>query len=107
MAVHAVARGVRMSPRKVSTVAGLVRGRSVEDALSILEHTPRVAADAVARVIRSAQANAEHNHGYKPSSLQIVEITINAGPRMKRFRPIARGSANRFQHKTTHIRVVC
>ena len=106
MAVVAVARGVRMSPRKVATVAALVRGRSVADALVILEHTPRASAAAVRSVVRSAQANAEHNHGYKPQTLQIVEISVHAGPRMKRFRPIARGSANRFQHKTTHIRVL-
>ncbi len=106
MSVVATARGVRMSPRKVATVAALVRGRSVSDALVILEHTPRYAADAVRSVIRSAQANAEHNHGFKPETLQIVEITINAGPRMKRFMPVARGSANRFQHKSSHIRVV-
>lgn len=106
MSVVATAKGVRMSPRKVATVASLVRGRDVKDALVILEHTPRSAADAVRRVVRSAQANAEHNHGYKPDTLRIVEITVNSGPRMKRFRPIARGSANRFQHKTSHIRVV-
>lgn len=106
MSVIAIAKGVRMSPRKVSTVAALVRGRTVEEALTILEHTPRAAADAVRRVVRSAQANAEHNHNYKPNSLVIVEISVNAGPRMKRFMPAARGSANRFQHKSSHIRVV-
>lgn len=106
MSVQAIAKGVRMSPRKVAPVAALVRGRSVEEALVILEHTPRYAADAVRRVVRSAQANAEHNHNFKPGTLQIIEISVNAGPRMKRFRPAARGSANRYQHKSSHIRVV-
>ena len=106
MAVQAIAKGVRMSPRKVATVATLVRGRTVADALVILEHTPRESANAVSRVVRSAQANAEHNHNYKPGTLRIVEISVNSGPRMKRFRPAARGSANKFQHKSSHIRVV-
>ena len=106
MAVQAIAKGVRMSPRKVATVASLVRGRTVADALVILEHTPRESANAVSRVVRSAQANAEHNHNYKPGTLRIVEISVNSGPRMKRYRPAARGSANKFQHKSSHIRVV-
>ena len=94
-----------MSPRKVAVVAGLVRGRSVEDALTILEHTPRRSATAVSKVIRSAQANAEHNHDYKPATLQITEISVTPGPRLKRYRPAAYGRALRFQRKTSHIRV--
>ena len=106
MSVVATARGVRMSPRKVSVVAALVRGRTVNDALTILEHTPRFAAKAVYSVIRSAQANAEHNHNMKKDTLKITEISVVAGPRMKRFMPAARGSANPFQLKSSHIRVV-
>lgn len=106
MSVIATAKGVRMSPRKVSVVASLVRGRSVQDALTILEHTPRFAAKAVYSVIKSAQANAEHNYNMKRDSLKIVEISVNAGPRMKRFMPAARGSANPYQLKSSHIRVV-
>lgn len=106
MAVKAVAKGVRLSPRKVAVVAGLVRGRSVEDALTILEHTPRRSALAVSKVIRSARANAEHNHDYKPSTLQITEISVTPGPRLKRYRPAAYGRALRFQRKTSHIRVM-
>jgi large subunit ribosomal protein L22 len=106
MAVLAVAKGVRMSPRKVSVVASLVRGRSVEDALVILEHTPRRSAEAVKKAIASAKANADHNHGYKPNSLQIVEISVTPGPRLKRYRPAARGRALPFQRRTSHIRVV-
>lgn len=95
-----------MSPRKVSVVAALVRGRTVNEAFTILEHTPRFAAKAVYSVIRSAQANAEHNYNMKKDSLVITEISVNSGPRMKRFMPAARGSANPFQLKTSHIRVV-
>ena len=95
-----------MSPRKVGVVAALVRGRSVEDALVILDHTPRRSAEAVACVIKSAKANAEHNHGLKPDSLMISEISVTPGPRLKRYRAAARGGALRYQHKTSHIRVV-
>lgn len=106
MSVKAIAKGVQMSPRKVSAVADLVRGRSVNDALAILEHTPRFAAKEVAKVVKSARANAEHNHGFKPDTLRIVEISVNSGPRLKRFMPAAKGSANAYQLKSSHIWVV-
>lgn len=106
MAVKAIAKGVRISPRKVSVVAALVRGRTVADALVILDHTPRRAATAVKKTIQSAQANAEHDHNYKPDSLQIVEISVTPGPRLKRYRPAAHGRALPFERKTAHIRVL-
>ena len=104
--VKAIAKGVSNSPRKVAVVAGLVRGRTVADALVILNHTPRRSAEPVTKVIASAKANAEHNHNLKPDTLKIVEITVTAGPRIKRFRPAAHGRALPFQRKTSHIRVV-
>ena len=106
MASVANQKGVRISPRKVAVVAALVRGRSVSDALTILEHTPRRSALSVREAIKSAAANAEHNHNYKPGSLEITEISVTSGPRLKRFMPAARGRARRFQRKTSHIRVV-
>lgn len=106
MAVQAIAKGVRLSPRKVSVVASLVRGRSVNDAITILEHTPRRSALAVKKVIESAKANADHNHNLKPDTLNIVEISVTAGPRLKRYRPAAHGRALPFQRKTSHIRVI-
>lgn len=106
MSVQAIAKGVSMSPRKVGVVAALVRGRSVADALTILEHTPRRSALAVKKVIDSAKANADHNHNYKPETLQIVSITVTPGARLKRFRPAAHGRALPFQRRTSHIRVV-
>ncbi len=106
MPVKAIARGVRMSPRKVGVVASLVRGRSVADALTILEHTPRRSALAVKKTIMSARANADHNHDLKPDTLQIVTITVTPGPRLKRFRPAAHGRALPFQRRTSHITVI-
>ena len=104
--VLALAKGVRMSPRKVGVVVALVRGRSVADAMVILSHTPRRSALPVQKVIASARANAEHNHNYKPDTLQIVEISVTHGPRLKRYRPAAHGRALPFQRRTSHIRVV-
>ncbi len=105
MSVKAVAKGVRMSPRKVSVVAALVRGRSVADALTILEHTPRRSALPVRKVIESARANADNNHNLKPDTLKIVSISVTPGPSLKRYRPAAQGRANPFQRRTAHISV--
>lgn len=106
MSVSATAKGVSMSPRKVGVVASLVRGRSVADALTILDHTPRRSALAVRKVIASAQANADHNHNYKPDTLKIVSITVSPGARLKRFRPAAHGRALPFMRRTSHIHVI-
>ena len=106
MAVKAVYNGVRISPRKVDIVAALVRGRSVADAITILDHTPRRAAIAVKKAVVSAGANAEHNHNYKPDSLYISEISVTAGVRYKRFRAAARGRALPYARQTSQIRVL-
>lgn len=106
MAVKAIARGVRMSPRKVGVVAALVRGRTVADALTILDHTPRRSALPVRKVIESARANADYNHNLKPDTLKIISITVTPGPSIKRFRPAAHGRANPFQRRSSHIHVL-
>lgn len=104
--VISIAKGVRISPRKVQDVASLVRNRTVADALTILEHTQRRAATPVHKAIASARANAEHNHNLKPDTLHISELMVTAGPRIKRYRPAAHGRALPFQRKSSHIRVV-
>ena len=105
MSVQAIAKSVKISPRKVSQVASLVRGRTVSDALTILSFTNRRSAKPVADVIKSTSANATHNHGYKQEGLFIKEIAVNNGPSLKRFRPVARGMAHPFKHQTSHITV--
>ncbi len=102
----AMAKGVRIAPRKISLVASLVRGRTVADALTILEHTPKRAARPVLKVIQSAKANAVNTHGIDGNSLIIETLQVTAGPRLKRFKPAAMGRALPFQKKTTHIVVV-
>ncbi len=106
MSVQAIAKRVRISPRKVSVVAGLVRGRTVADALTILEHTPRRAALPVRKVIESAKANAEHNHNYKADSLFITKISVTSGPTIKRYRPASRGQAMPFVRRSSYIHVI-
>jgi len=101
--IKASLKELRLTPRKVSLVAALVRGRSVDDALVILSHTPRRAAKPLAKLIASARANATNNHGLKAEGLRITTLSVTAGPRLKRYRPVSRGRAHPFQKRTSHI----
>ena len=103
--VRSYAKGVDQAPRKVSLVAALVRGRTVADALVILEHVPKRAALPVKKAIDSAKANAINNHGLDGNSLRIVTLSVTTGTRMKRFKPASRGRALPFQKKTSNILV--
>lgn len=106
MSVQATAKNVRISPRKVSVVAALVRSRTVDEAITILEYTPRRSATAVKKVIESARANAMHNHGLKSEGLKIIEISVTSGRSLKRYRPASHGRALPFERRSSHIRVV-
>lgn len=101
--IKASLKDLRLAPRKVSLVASLVRGRSVEDALVILSHTPKRAAKPLAKFIEGAKANAVNNHGLIEKDLRIETISVVAGPRMKRYKPVARGMAHPFQKRTSHV----
>ena len=92
-----------MSPRKTGVIASLVRGRTVSEAITILEHTQRRASLPVKKVIESAKANAENNHNLQTSSLYLSSISVTPGPRIKRYRPAAHGRALPFQRKSSHI----
>ena len=87
METRAVARYIWIAPRKVRLVADLVRGKGVNAALAILRFAPQGAAQPVSKVVRSAQANAEHNHNLNADELFIKAICIDEGPTLKRFRP--------------------
>lgn len=105
LTARAYAKGVDQTPRKVSLVASLVRGRTVADAMVILENVPKRAAMPVKKVIASASANATNNHGLDSKSLAIKTLSVTSGPRMKRFKPASRGRALPFQKRTSHILV--
>lgn len=103
--VRSYAKGIDQAPRKVALVASLVRGRSVADAIVILNHTPKRAALAVRKAIESAQANAVNNHGFDGKTLVISTLSVTVGARMKRFKPASRGRALPFQKKSSNILV--
>jgi ribosomal protein L22 len=102
--VRAQAKWVRMSARKARVVLEHIRGRSVPEARTILAFTPRAAATEIEKVLRSAVANAEANHGVLDGdSLVIVAAYADEGPTMKRWRARARGRVNRIRKRTCHI----
>lgn len=103
--VRAYAKNVDQPPRKVGLVASLVRGRSVADAIVILNHTPKRAARVVLKAIESAQANAVNNHGFDGKTLTIATLSVTTGTRLKRFNPASRGRALPFQKKSSNILV--
>jgi large subunit ribosomal protein L22 len=103
--VRAVAKWVRMSPRKARLVAEHIRGRSVPEARTVLAFTQRAAAREIEKVLRSAVANAEANHGLNGDSLIVSAAYVDEGPVMKRWRARARGRVARIKKPTCHITV--
>ncbi len=106
MEVRAVARNAPGSARKIRPIIDLVRGKKVEEALSILQFVPSPKARLVAKVIKSAAANAEHNYQIPISELRIKHIVADEGIRLKRWRPKARGRVNPYCKHYCHITVV-
>ena len=103
--VRAVAKWVHTSPRKARLVAEHIRGRSVPEARTVLAFTQRAAAREVEKVLRSAVANAEANHGLLGDSLIVSAAYVDEGPVMKRWRARARGRVARIKKPTCHITV--
>jgi large subunit ribosomal protein L22 len=103
--VRAVAKWVRMSPRKARLVTEHIRGRSVPEARTVLAFTPRAAAREIEKVLRSAIANAEANHGLVGDDLVVSAAYVDEGPTIKRWRPRARGRVARIRKRTCHITV--
>jgi len=106
MQVTATSRAVRQTPRKIGLVASLVRGRTVADAIVILEHTPKRAAEPIRKTIESAMANAVNNHNMDGKTLLIADLDIGQAPSMKRYRPAAHGRAQPYLKRSTNIRVI-
>jgi len=99
-------RQLRISPRKVRLVADLVRGKGVEEAISLLRYTPKRAALPVAKLIKSAAMNAQNEHDVDPDALYIKSITVDQGPSLKRWLPRAMGRATPLWKRTSHVTVV-
>ena len=96
----------RISSRKVKIVADLIRGKNVEEALAIVKFTPKASSAIIEKLLKSAIANAENNHGMKHENLYVAEIHANQGPTLRRIRPAAKGSAVRIRKRTSHITIV-
>ncbi len=106
MEARAIAKYVRMSPTKLAPVADMVRGKNLEEALTILKFTPGKSAALVEKVVQSAAANAENNHEMNVDNLYVAEIAVNQGPTMKRWRAGAQGRASVILKRSSHIEVV-
>ncbi|PJZ69146.1 50S ribosomal protein L22 [Leptospira perolatii] len=107
MEAVAVARYVRMSPRKLRLVADEIRGYEVAEALDILKYTNKRAIEPIYKLIRSASANAQvKSEAVDTAKMYIKKILVDEGPILKRFRPRARGRAARIRKRTSHVTVV-
>lgn len=106
MEARAVARYVRVSPRKARLVVDLVRGKSAGEASTILRFTEKGAAEAVGKVLASAVANAEHNLKLDPETLFVSEAFVNEGPTLKRIQPRAMGRAFKIRKRSSHITII-
>lgn len=106
MQVQAVAKYIRVQPRKVRIVADEVNGKPAAQSAAVLRYHKSKSAQALRKVLISAMANARENHGVDPENLRIARIMVDEGPRMKRMLPRAMGRGNRILKKTSHITVI-
>jgi large subunit ribosomal protein L22 len=106
MQVYAHLRNLRIAPRKVRLVIDLVRGMTIESALNQLAFNPKAASEPIAKLIKSAAANAEHNFQLDPSTLRIAKITADAGRTLHRSRARAHGSAAPIRKRSSHITII-
>jgi large subunit ribosomal protein L22 len=106
MEVKAVTRYVRIAPRKARLVTELIKGKPVEEALTILRFVPKKAARLLDKTLRSAVANAEQNPNIDVDTLYIKRIFVDGGPTMKRWRARAMGRATKIIKRTSHITVI-
>ena len=96
---------IRISPRKVQIVCDLIRGKSVGQAMAILMNTPKAASEPMMKLLKSAAANAENNHGLDPEKLYVSQTFATPGPIIKRMRPRAQGRGFRINKRTSHITI--
>ena len=106
MEERAYLRYVRIAPRKVQIVLDLIRNQPVDKAMAILKYTPKAACEPLAKLLKSAIANAENNHSMNKDDLYVSECFVCPGPTLKRIRPRAQGRAFRVFKRTSHITLV-
>jgi large subunit ribosomal protein L22 len=105
MSITFKARYIRIAPRKVRLVADMIRGEKADKAKSILQFTVNRSALPIAKLLKSAVTSAEKDKGWSSENLKIEKITVDEGPKLKRWMPRARGSASPIQKKTSHITI--
>ncbi len=106
MEVKAVAKYTGLPAKKVRPLVNMVRGKKVDEALNLLKFTPTPKAKVVAKLVRSAAANAENNYQMDPADLKIVSIFADDAPSMRRYRPRSRGRASPIRKRSSHITVI-
>lgn len=106
MEAKAIAKYVRIAPRKVRIVIDLIRGKNVTEALAVLKNTPKVASDVIFKALKSAIANAEHNYDMNSDALYVSAAFVDQGPTMKRIHPRSRGQAFKILKRSSHVTVV-
>ncbi|MGI6326318.1 MAG: 50S ribosomal protein L22 [Saccharofermentanales bacterium] len=103
---RAVAKYVRVAPRKINVVVDLIKGKPIDEAYAILKYTPKAASPILEKLLKSAEANAVNNNNLSRDALYVADCYANQGPVLKRIIPRARGSASRIYKRTSHITVV-
>ena len=106
MEARAELKYARISPRKVKIVLDLIRNKPCEYAMAVLKHTPKAACEDLEKLLKSAMANAENNHGMSTDNLVVKAAFVDEGPTFKRIRPRAKGSAARIRKRTSHITII-
>lgn len=106
MEAKAIARHIRIAPRKIRIVIDLIRGKNVGEAFAILKYTPKVGAEVVEKVLKSAVANAEHNYDMNTDALFVAAAFVDQGPTLKRIHPRSRGQAFKILKRTSHVTLV-
>ena len=105
MEAKAHLRYVRISPRKVQIICDLIRGKRVAQATAILMNTPKAASEPLLKLMKSAAANAENNHGMDPEKLYVSQVFATPGPIIKRMMPRAQGRGYRINKRTSHVTI--
>ncbi len=106
LSARSTARFVRITPQKARRMVDLIRGLPAAEAQTVLRFAPQAASEPVGKVLASAIANAENNHGMNTDALVVSAAYVDEGPTLKRFRPRAQGRAYRIRKRTSHITVV-
>ena len=106
MEAKAIARHIRIAPRKIRVVIDLIRGKNIGDAYAILKHTPKIGSEVLLKVLESAIANAEHNYDMNSDKLYVAAAYVDQGPTLKRIHPRSRGQAFKILKRSSHVTVV-